>query len=104
MVDKGISRKGISSMKDSPEEEIIEDWDYRKEVRIDPCECNQDCGNYILSIKGKYAHIKNALPDEFLDVCTLDADAIYDLYRNCEKILDHLVFREKLEETIKKHP
>ena len=86
------------------EENIQDDWDYREEVRIEPCECNHDCGNYILTIKGEHAHIKNAPPDEFIDVCTLDADVIYDLYRNCEKILDLIVFRDKLEETIKNPP
>ena len=85
-------------------EEIIEDWDYRKEVRIDPCECNHDCGNYILSIKGEHAHMDNAPPDEFIDVCTLPPLAIVDLCRNCDEILDLLAFRDRLEETIKKPP
>ena len=85
-------------------EEIIEDWDYRKEVRIDPCECNHDCGNYILSIKGEHAHMDNAPPDEFIDVCTLPIWVIYDLRRNCDEFLDLLMFRDKLEETIKKPP
>ncbi len=83
---------------------IEDDWDYREEVRIDPCECNHDCGNYILSIKGEHAHIKNAPPDEFLDICTLPPLAIVDLCRNCDEILDLLAFRDRLEETIKKPP
>ena len=86
------------------EDNIQDDWDYKEEVRIEPCQCIYECGNYILTIKGEHAHIKNVPPDEFIDVCTLHADAIYDLYRNCEKILDLIVFRDKLEETIKKPP
>ena len=83
----------------------IEDvYDYREEVRIDPCECNHECGNYILSIKGEHVHMDNAPPDEFIDVCTLPPLAIVDLCRNCDEILDLLAFRDRLEESTKKHP
>ena len=77
---------------------------FRQQVRIDPCECNEQCGNYILSIKGEHAHMDNAPPDEFIDVCTLPPLAIVDLCRNCDEILDLLAFRDRLEETIKKPP
>ena len=86
-------------------EAVIEnDWDYREEVRIDPCECNHECGNYILSIKGEHTHIKNVPPDEFIDVCTIPNWMLYDLMRNCTEKIDLEDEKEKLEEIIKKTP
>ena len=67
---------------------IENDWDYREEVRIDPCECNHDCGNYILSIKGEHVHMDNAPPDEFIDVCTLDAGSLCELLLDCAVLLN----------------
>tara|TARA_B100001093_G_C26733287_1_gene973263 strand:+ start:1107 stop:1346 length:240 start_codon:yes stop_codon:yes gene_type:complete len=61
---------------------------FRQQVRIDPCVCNEKCGNYILSIKGKHVHMDNAPPDEFIDVCTLDLRSLCDLMFNISETLE----------------
>jgi len=93
-------------MKDSPEEEFIQDgiWDYTKFVRIDPCMCNQECGNYILSIKGEYVHMDNAPPDEFIDVCTIPNWMLLDIGKNCSEMVNLEYRKIELEKSIKKHP
>ena len=90
-------------MKEIESEIIEDDWDYREEVRIDPCDCNQDCGNYVLTIKGKHVH--HEVPqDKFINVCTIPNWMLYDLMRNCTDKIDLEDDREKLEKIIKKHP
>ena len=44
-------------------------------VDIQPCECNVECGQYILYIHGDITHIKEA-PPELIDVASL---SVFDL-------------------------
>ena len=87
-------------------EEIIQDgiWDYREFVKIDPCESNDECGNYIFSIKGEYVHMDNVPPDEFIDLFTIPNWMLLDISKNCSVMIDLETRKEKLEEIIKKPP
>ena len=70
-------------------EDTFEDWDYKEELKIEPCECHYKCGNYVLLIKGKHLHAEFPPPkEEFIEVCSLPMGLLYDLIRNCQEKID----------------
>ena len=77
------------------------DWDYKDVLKIEPCPCNQSCGNHILYIRGIQSHLRNVPDDEFVDIATLHLSDLYDLVRNCFEILDLEEIKEDLEQQIK---
>ena len=79
----------------------LPDWDYKENLYLEPCECNHECGNHILNIKGEMAHVK-CNPNEFVDIASLSIDDLYDLYWNVVEKLDIEWSRIDLDKQFKK--
>ena len=77
------------------------DWDYKESVLLEPCSCRHECGNYILSVKGRMTHFKNVPPDEFIDTLSLSVSDMFDLHRQLSERLDVECQRMDLEDLIK---
>ena len=65
-------------------------------VEIQPCECNVECGQYILYIHGDITHIKDA-PPELIDVASLSVYELVALYGNINDLLKIKLKRDELE-------
>jgi len=79
-----------------------EEWDYKENMFIEPCACHQDCGNYILCMKGNRTHFKKVPDDVFVDVATLSVSDLYDLCRIVHEQIDLQIARDELEEQFNK--
>ena len=60
-------------------------WDYKENLSLKPCECREECGNYILSVKGEMAHVKDAPEGEQINLVTLSVCDLYDLFSTWTK-------------------
>ena len=78
-----------------------DDWDYKESVLLEPCSCRHECGNYILSVKGRMTHFKNVPPDEFIDTLSLSVSDMFDLHIQLSERLDVECQRMDLEDLIK---
>jgi len=63
-------------------------WDYKENLSLKPCECREECGNYILSVKGEMAHVKDAPEGEKIDIASLSVCDLYDLFFILDEILE----------------
>ena len=77
-----------------------DDWNYKESVLIEPCCCRYECGNYVLSVKGRMTHFKGVPPDEFIDSITFSISDMFDLHRQLVEILDVECQRMDLEQLI----
>ena len=71
-------------------------WDYKENLSLKPCECREECGNYILFVKGEMAHVKGAPEGEQIDIVSLSLSDLYDLYFNVEEVLKIDIARDSL--------
>ena len=76
-----------------------DDWDYKENFCIEPCPCNHECGTYILLMKGKKTHFRNAPENEFIDTATLSVGDMFDLHRCLSEQLDIECDRMDLEKS-----
>ena len=74
------------------------DWDFKESVLIEPCACSYECGNYVLSVKGRMSHFKNVPPDELIDSVSLSVSDMFDLHRQLSERLDVECQRMDLED------
>ena len=65
-------------------------------VDIQPCECNVECGQYILYIHGDQTHIRDT-PPELIDVATLSVFDLVELEEIINNLLEIQVKKEELE-------
>ena len=77
-----------------------DDWNYKESLLIEPCCCRYECGNYVLSVKGRMTHFKGFPPDEFIECITLSLSDMFDLDRQLSEILDVECQRMELEDLI----
>ena len=65
-------------------------------VDIQPCECNVECGQYILYILGALTDFRDT-PPELIDVASLSVFELVALYEIINDLLKIKVKRDELE-------
>ena len=63
-------------------------WDYKENISLKPCDCREECGNYVLYVKGDMAHVKDAPEGEKIDIASLSVCDLYDLFFILDEILE----------------
>tara|TARA_B100000131_G_scaffold307933_1_gene336711 strand:+ start:598 stop:858 length:261 start_codon:yes stop_codon:yes gene_type:complete len=63
-------------------------FNYKGNLCLKPCDCREQCGNYILFVRREMAHVIDAPEGELIDIASLSVNDLYDLFFNINEILE----------------